>query len=125
MDNVISFSSYVDEYLYYVKTTKIKRKVHKFVVRINKKLVSPYNIELVRRKFNPLDFDLVTLVKYLIENNIRFRIFLPLKHTRGFYKKHYPNTVFGLDHYNFQDDKDPMEKRNKKDFEYIDWEVNE
>ena len=68
MDNVISFSSYVDEYLYYVKTTKIKRKVHKFVVRINKKLVSPYNIELVRRKFNPLDFDLVTLVKYLIEN---------------------------------------------------------
>lgn len=120
MGNVISFSSYADEYLYYVKITNIDDKEYKTIIRINKKLVHPYQIELIRKLFNPLDFDIETLGEYLLQNKIRFRIFLPLKNTKGFYKRHFPENNKEFDYYDFQDEKNPMEKRDPKDFEYLD-----
>lgn len=120
MGNVISFSSYADEYLYYVKITNIDDKEYKTIIRINKKLVHPYQIEIIRKLFNPLDFDIETLGEYLLQNKIRFRIFLPLKNTKGFYKRHFPENNKEFDYYDFQDEKNPMEKRDPKDFEYLD-----
>lgn len=120
MNNIISFSAYADEYLYYVKSTEIEGIEYKTVIRINKKLVPAYDIEVIRKKFNPLEFDLEALGDYLLQNNIRFRVFLPLKNTKGFYKKYFPDKENYLDHYEFQDDKNPLEKRDEKDFEYLD-----
>ena len=120
MGNVISFSSYADEYLYYVKITNIDDKEYKTIIRINKKLVHPYQIELIRKLFNPMDFDMEVLGEYLLQNKIKFRIFLPLKNTKGFYKRHFPENNKELDYYDFQDKKNPMEKRDLKDFEYLD-----
>lgn len=120
MSNVICFSSYADDYLYYVSETKIKEQIYKTVIRINKKLVHPYEIEVIRKIFNPLDFDMEALGDYLLQNKIRFRVFLPLKNTKGFYKRHFPENNREFDYYDFQDDKNPMEKRNPRDFEYLD-----
>ena len=120
MTNIISFSAYADEYLYYVKETKLECKDYRTVIRINKKLVHPYQIAIIRKMFNPLDFDLEALGNYLLQNKIRFRLFLPLKNTKGFYKRHFPENNKEIDYYDFQDDKSPMEKRDAKDFEYLD-----
>jgi len=120
MNNVIQFSSYIDDYLYYEKNTEIEGKILKTIIRINKKLVSPYNVQLIKSLFNPFDFDLESLGDFLLKNKIRFRIFLPLKNTKGFYKRHFPENDKEIDYYDFQDDKSPLEKRDSKDYEYID-----
>ena len=120
MNNVIQFSSYIDDYLYYEKNTEIEGKILKTIIRINKKLVSPYNVQLIKSLFNPFDFDLESLGDFLLKNKIRFRIFLPLKNTKGFYKRHFPENDKEIDYYDFQDDKSPLEKRDSKDFEYFD-----
>ena len=120
MNNVIQFSSYIDDYLYYEKNTEIEGKILKTIIRINKKLVSPYNVQLIKSLFNPFDFDLESLGDYLLKNKIRFRIFLPLKNTKGFYKRHFPENDKEIDYYDFQDDKSPLEKRDSRDFEYFD-----
>lgn len=120
MNNVIQFSSYIDDYLYYEKNTEIEGKILKTIIRINKKLVSPYNVQLIKSLFNPFNFDLESLGDFLLKNKIRFRIFLPLKNTKGFYKRHFPENDKEIDYYDFQDDKSPLEKRDSKDYEYID-----
>ena len=51
MNNVIQFSSYIDDYLYYEKNTEIEGKILKTIIRINKKLVSPYNVQLIKSLF--------------------------------------------------------------------------
>ena len=120
MNNVIQFSSYIDDYLYYEKNTEIEGKILKTIIRINKKLVSTYDVQLIKSLFNPFDFDLESLGDFLLKNKIRFRIFLPLKNTKGFYKRHFPENDKEIDYYDFQDNKSPMDKRDPKDYEYID-----
>lgn len=118
--NVICFSAYADEYLIYEKITNLDNKDYKTIIEINKKLVSPYNFALIVKKFNPLDFKLEELGDYLYNNNIKFKILLPLKNTKGYYKKHFPVKDSYLDHYFINDGKNPIEKRDKIEFEYID-----
>ena len=120
MNNVIQFSSYIDDYLYYEKNTEIEGKILKTIIRINKKLVSTYDVQLIKSLFNPFDFDLESLGDFLLKNKIRFRIFLPLKNTKGFYKRHFPENDKEIDYYDFQDDKSPLKKRDSRDFEYFD-----
>ena len=120
MNNVIQFSSFIDDYLYYEKNTEIEGKILKTIIRINKKLVSTYDVQLIKSLFNPFDFDLESLGDFLLKNKIRFRIFLPLKNTKGFYKRHFPENDKEIDYYDFQDDKSPLEKRDSRDFEYFD-----
>ena len=120
MNNVVSFASYVDEHLYYVKTNIIDGNELRTVIRINKKMISQYDTAVIRERFNPLDFNPESLGDYLLENSIRFKIFFPLKNTKGFYKRHFPDTQSYMDHYDFQDDKNPLEKRDVRDFDYVD-----
>jgi len=120
MNNVVSFASYADQYLYYVKTNILNGNELRTVIRINKKMVSQYDVAVIRGKFNPLDFDLEKLVDYLLKNSIRFKIFFPLKNTKGFYKRHFPDIQSYMDHYDFQDYKNPLEKRDVRDFDYVD-----
>lgn len=82
-------------------------------------MVSPYDIALIIKKFNPIDFDLEKLDAYLLEHKINFKLFLPLKNTKGFYTMHFPENFKYMDHYNFQDEKCFTERRDAKDFEYL------
>lgn len=120
MSNIISFSKYFDQYLYFVKKTKVNNKEYETIIKLNRKMISPYNFELVCKKFDPYDFDMEELADFLLKNEMKFRLFLPLKNIKGFYTKYFPDTESYLDHYTMDDDKNPMEKRDAKDFEYID-----
>ena len=120
MDNVVSFSAYADEYLVYEKKNKLEDKEYKTIIEINKKLIKPYDLALIIKKFNPIDFDINELGEFLFENEIRFKLFLPLKNTKGFYIKHFPRTREDLDYYTADDDFSLLEKRPVDHFEIID-----
>ena len=120
MNNVVSFASYFDESLVYEKNIKINGKQLKTEIAINKKKTSPYNISLIQKKFNPLDFDLEELGNFLVENDYEFKVIVPHKNASGFFTKHYPKELSYLDHHVFNDDKSPMEKRDFKEFDIVD-----
>ncbi|MCI5053564.1 MAG: hypothetical protein MRY23_01925 [Pelagibacteraceae bacterium] len=117
---IISFSTYADEYLIYEKKTKIGDKEYKTIIEINKKLVSPYNFALISKKFNPLDFDIIELGEFLYQNEISFKLILPLKNTKGFYYKYFPQNQGYRDHYTMDDNFSLREKRPAEHFEYLD-----
>ena len=120
MNNVVSFIAYADEYLVYEKKSKLEDKEYKTIIEINKKLIKPYDLALIIKKFNPLDFDINVLGEFLFQNEIRFKLFLPLKNTKGFYIKHFPRTQEYLDYYTAEDDFSLREKRPEDHFEFID-----
>lgn len=120
MTNVISYAAYADEYLVYEKITKLNNKEYKTIIEVNKKLVSPYNFALIVKKFNPLDFDIIDLGEFLYQNEISFKLILPLKNTKGFYYKYFPQNQGYRDHYTMDDNFSLREKRPVEHFEYLD-----
>ena len=120
MNNIVSFSAYADEYLVYEKKNKLEDKEYKTIIEINKKLIKAYDLALIIKKFNPIDFDINELGEFLFQNEILFKLFLPLKNTKGFYIKHFPRTREYLDHYTADDDFSLREKRPVDHFETID-----
>lgn len=119
-NNIVQLSNYINPYLIYEKKSEIDSIKNKTIIVINKKLVDPYNIAVIQKKFDPNDFDIGLLGDYLTQNNIKFIIFLPLINTKGFYKRYFPQKNEYLDHYEFDDDKNFLEKRDLKDFEFLD-----
>ena len=120
MNNIISFANYFDEYLVYKKSIDFEGNQLKTEIVINKKKTSPYNIALIQKKFNPLDFDLEELGNFLVENDYEFKVIVPHKNASGFFTKHYPKELSYLDHHVFDDNKSPIEKRDLKEFEIVD-----
>lgn len=121
MSNVISYENYKDEYLIYTKIINKFNKDYKVVIRINKKLTSSYYVALIRKKFNAYDFDIEELCDFLIQNEIFFKLYQPLKNVKGYYYMHFPKNQSYLNHYCIDDDKPPFDKRDIKDFEKLDF----